>query len=68
MVRQRVESPGVTASLTKEREEELDTFEPPPGPPGPVDLEAELFAFKSFPQLPRIQEELIDALRELSPS
>ncbi|KAL5964916.1 hypothetical protein TSMEX_007368 [Taenia solium] len=58
--RQRVESPGVAAALTREREEELDTFEPPPGPSGPVDLEAELFAFKSFPQLPRIQEELID--------
>ncbi|KAL5110888.1 hypothetical protein TcWFU_009121 [Taenia crassiceps] len=59
-IRQRVESPGVAVALMKEKEEELETFEPPPGPPGPVDLEAELFAFKSFPQLSRIQEELID--------
>ncbi|KAH9282617.1 Protein phosphatase Slingshot -like protein 1 [Echinococcus granulosus] len=59
-VRPRVESPGVTTTLVREGEEEYDTFEPPPGPSGPVDLEAELFAFKSFPQFSRIQEELIN--------
>ncbi|KAM7537281.1 hypothetical protein Aperf_G00000061940 [Anoplocephala perfoliata] len=39
--------------------ENYEAYEPPPGPSGPVDLEAELFAFKTFPQLPLIQEEPI---------
>lgn len=39
--------------------DDYEAYEPPPGPSGPVDLEAELFAFKAFPQLPLIQDELI---------
>ena len=56
---------GAGEATNAKEADEFDAFEPPLGPSGPVDLEAELFAFKSFPQLPQIHEELIDSPREL---
>ncbi|VDL63895.1 unnamed protein product [Hymenolepis diminuta] len=49
--------------------DDYEAYEPPPGPSGPVDLEAELFAFKTFPQLPLIQDKLINEStpRRISP-
>lgn len=50
-----------TVPVTKmEVGDDYEAYEPPPGPSGPVDLEAELFAFKTFPQLPLIQDKLIN--------
>ncbi|VDD79264.1 unnamed protein product [Mesocestoides corti] len=57
-------SNGSSRSLPASPEEiteDYNALEPPAGPSGPVDLEAELFAFKSFPQPTQNREERVEA-------